>query len=147
MSDRRHGAGALGQRRLARWLGAATLLTLVFSALPATAQDDPPPEGAPVEPRVIKMDAENWKWVPNQIRVKQGNRVVLDITSRDAPHRFDLKAYGLKVPLPQDQTTRVEFVADKAGEFRWRCGRPCGDGCPKMTGTLTVFPVQANEPD
>ena len=56
----------------------------------------------------------------------------------DAPHTFVLKAYKLKVKLPQDETVRIEFVADKKGEFRWKNDRPCGDGWTKMTGTLIV---------
>ena len=46
----------------------------------------------------------------------------------------------MKVPLPQDKTTAVVFVASKPGTYRWYCGRPCGNGCPKMTGELTVLP-------
>ena len=68
-----------------------------------------------------------------------GTKVVLRIKGYDAPHRFDLKAYGLKVAVPQDKTTTIEFVADQPGTFKWKCGRPCGDGCAKMTGKLTVI--------
>jgi len=49
-----------------------------------------------------------------------------------------MKGYGLKIPLPQDETTVIEFLADKVGTFKWKCGRPCGNGCPKMTGKLIV---------
>ncbi len=91
----------------------------------------------------IKMISENWRWIPDTIRVKKGTRVILKIHSRNATHAFKLKEYGLKVPLPQGKTTTVEFVADKAGTFTWRCGRPCGNGCAKMRGTMTVLePVE-----
>jgi heme/copper-type cytochrome/quinol oxidase subunit 2 len=106
---------------------------LVGSAGPR-AEDEP--QGPPV--KEIKMYAENWKWTPDVIRVEQGTQVVIVIDNVDASHRFDLKEYKLKVALPQDKTTTIEFIADKPGEFRWRCGRPCGDGCPKMVGTLVV---------
>jgi heme/copper-type cytochrome/quinol oxidase subunit 2 len=72
--------------------------------------------------------------------VPKGTKLVLQIRSYDATHRFDLKKpYNLKVLLPQGKTTTVEFVADTVGTFKWKCGRPCGDGCPKMTGKLTVY--------
>jgi cytochrome c oxidase subunit 2 len=91
----------------------------------------------------IKMISENWRWIPDTIRVKKGTLVVLKIHSRNATHAFKLKEYGLKVSLPQGKTTTVEFVADKAGTFTWRCGRPCGNGCAKMRGTMTVLePVE-----
>jgi heme/copper-type cytochrome/quinol oxidase subunit 2 len=86
----------------------------------------------------IKMTAENWKWSPDQIRVALGTRVRIEFQSYDASHSFVLKAYKINVPLPEGKTGEVEFVADKAGEFRWRCGRPCGNGCAKMTGKLIV---------
>jgi heme/copper-type cytochrome/quinol oxidase subunit 2 len=88
--------------------------------------------------KLIKMFAEEWKWSPNLIRVAQGTRVRIEFLSYGASRRFDLKGYKLKVRLPQDKLVSVEFVADKKGTFRWRCGRPCGNGCAKMTGKLIV---------
>ena len=103
---------------------------------PTTAVAVAEEEEAPV--KRVKMWARNWKWTPDSIRVKKGTRVIIDFISEDASHAFQLKAYKIKVNLPQDTRGQVEFIADKAGEFRWRCSRPCGNGCPKMTGTLTV---------
>jgi cytochrome c oxidase subunit 2 len=86
----------------------------------------------------IKMYVEQWKWSPSVIRVPQGTRLRIEMLSYDASRRFDLKAYKLKVRLPEGKPVTVEFVADKKGEFRWRCGRPCGDGCAKLVGKLIV---------
>lgn len=88
--------------------------------------------------KIVKMVAENWKFTPDLIRVKKGTTVVVEVQSFGAPHSFVLKAFKIKVPLPQKKKTTFEFVANKVGEFTWRCGRPCGDGCAKMTGTLIV---------
>ena len=87
----------------------------------------------------IKMYARSWKWTPDEIRVKQGTRVIIDFISEDASHGFQIKAYKIKVSLPQDKRAQIEFVADKIGTFPWRCSRPCGNGCPKMTGKLIVM--------
>ena len=124
---------------------------LALAALAATglaAQEDAPAPPAPAGDatvreapvKQIKMYAENWKWSPALIRVPQGTRVKIRFESRDASHAFVLKDYGIKVPLPQDTTAEVEFVADRAGEFKWVCGRPCGKGCSKMVGKLIVEP-------
>lgn len=112
---------------------AAIVLALLLVAVGWGLADDES------ETKVFRIDAENWEFIPNAITVHQGEHVVLEIRSFDATHRFDLKAYGLKVLLPQDETTTVEFVADKPGTFPFRCGRPCGDGCPRMRGKLTVL--------
>ncbi len=94
-------------------------------------------EEAPV--KKVKMYARNWNWTPNEIRVKKGTRVIIDFISEDASHGFELKAYKIKVSLPEDKRGHVEFVADKVGTFKWRCSRPCGNGCAKMTGKLIVM--------
>lgn len=94
-------------------------------------------EQAPV--KRVKMYARSWKWTPDEIRVKLGTRVIIDFISEDASHGFQIKAYKIKVSLPQDKRAQIEFVADKVGTFPWRCSRPCGNGCPKMTGKLIVM--------
>lgn len=117
-----------------RFLILAALLLLALPG-PARAADEAEAE-EPV--KTIKMMAENWKWRPSTIRVTRGTRLIIEFKSYDASHSFVLKAFGIKVNLPEGKDGRVEFVADKAGEFKWRCGRPCGDGCAKMKGKLIV---------
>jgi heme/copper-type cytochrome/quinol oxidase subunit 2 len=130
-------------------LMAIMLVFLTASTAPAGAigqQDEPdepaepaaPVEEAEDEVKLIKMYVEEWKWTPKLIRVPVGTKVRIEFLSYGASRRFDLKAYRLKVRLPQDKTVAVEFVADKKGEFKWRCGRPCGDGCAKLSGKLIV---------
>ena len=121
-----------------RW-SAAVALALVLAVAPLTAQDTDVDVAEPDAPtKLIKMTSENFKWTPNVIRVTQGTRVTIEFQNYDAPHRFELKAYKLKVPLSEGKPAKVEFVADQAGTFKWKCGRPCGNGCPKMRGKLIV---------
>ena len=84
------------------------------------------------------MYAENWKWTPDTIKVPVGTKLRIQFESRDASHSFNLKAYKIKLPLPEGTKDELEFVADKVGEFKWYCGRPCGNGCNKMVGKLIV---------
>jgi len=133
-----------------RWvLSALAVLLACCYAGPVLAQEEPAEpareevgktgeeeEEAPV--KFIKMYVEEWKWSPSEIRVEQGTRLKIEFYSYEASRRFDLKAYKIKVPLPQDKTVTYEFVADKKGEFKFRCGRPCGDGCAKLVGKLIV---------
>lgn len=99
--------------------------------------EEPAPAERPV--KTIKLYVEKWKWSPDQIRVPKGTHVVLTIESFDGSRKFELKEYGLSVKLPRGETVKVEFDADRVGEFRWRCARPCGDGCAKLRGTLIVY--------
>ena len=141
-----------------RLLGFVLLgLVIIAQPGPASGQEEPPPveqqpapEEKPVEQseaepqagdqpfKLIKMFAEEWKWTPNLIQAPQGTRIRIEFLSYGASRRFDLPGYKLKVRIPQDKTVSVEFVADKKGTFRWKCGRPCGNGCAKMTGKLIV---------
>jgi len=100
------------------------------------AQADAPEEEQPI--KEIKLYVEEWKWTPSIIRVKQGTLLKIEALSYGASRRFDLRAYRLKVPLPQDKPVKFEFLADKKGEFPWKCGRPCGNGCAKLRGKLVV---------
>ena len=135
----------------ARYLGTLGILLLMLGGtmLPALAWPDTAEPASAVGATVtqdedeipvkrVKMWARNWKWTPDSIRVKKGTRVIIDFRSQDASHGFQLKAYKIKVNLPQDTKGQVEFIADKAGTFKWRCSRPCGNGCAKMVGTLLV---------
>ncbi len=84
------------------------------------------------------VTAKDWKFDPGTIKVKKGDLVRLKITSADVKHSFMLKDYNLNVPLEPNQTQTIEFVADKAGTFSFRCGVPCGEGHRDMTGIFIV---------
>ena len=114
-----------------------TLLLASLALAQAPAPEAPAPEAKrPV--REFNLFVKEWSWEPGTLRVKQGSHVVLHIESLDGARSFALKPYGLKVPLPEGERVTVEFDADKAGTFEFKCGRPCGNGCAKLRGTLTV---------
>lgn len=123
------------KRRTSRCI--SVLILLLFAGFAAADEPAVAAEEAPV--KKVKMHARNWDWTPDEIRVKKGTRVIIDFFSEDASHGFELKAYKIKVNLPQDKRAQVEFVADKVGNFKWRCSRPCGNGCAKMIGKLIVM--------
>lgn len=114
-----------------RIIGTALLLSSL-----ALAEAPAPQATRPV--REFNLFAKEWTWEPENLRVKQGSHVVLHIESLDGARSFLLKAYRLKVPLPEGERVTVEFDADQAGTFEFKCGRPCGNGCAKLRGTLTV---------
>jgi len=130
-----------------RWIVLfCSILLFAGIGVAASGEADAPVESASETAAVqeapvkkVKMYARNWVWTPKEIRVKLGTRVIIDFISEDASHAFELKAYKIKVNLPQDKRGQVEFIADKVGTFRWRCSRPCGNGCAKMNGKLIVM--------
>ena len=89
----------------------------------------------------INVTAKQWEFMPNTITVKQGDHVRIYLTSLDVTHGFMLKDYNINVRIEPGQVTTVDFVADKSGEFGFRCSVMCGEGHSSQTGKLVVEPV------
>ena len=116
------------------------ILAGVVAAAPR-AEDAPAPSPDAKQARPVRefnLFAKEWSWDPQTLRVKKGSHVILHIESLDGARSFALKPYGLTVPLPEGERVTVEFDADQEGTFEFKCGRPCGNGCAKLRGTLTV---------
>lgn len=118
-------------------------LYLAFSLLAmaalALAQEAPKPG----EVREIQLTAKKYEYSLKEIRVKQGERVRLLITATDRKHGFEIKELGIKVEVEKDKATAVEFVADKPGEYQFKCSVRCGFGHGKMRGSLIVEPAES----
>lgn len=86
----------------------------------------------------FNLEAYQFGFSPQQIRVKKGDIVRLKISSRDVPHGVYIKEYGVNVRVEEGNPETVEFLADKAGEFAIKCSVYCGRGHGKMKGKLIV---------
>ena len=124
-------------------------LVLITSAAPASQPTQ--------NPQVIEVTAKKYEFTPSPIRVKQGDRVQLKITSTDRDHgiKFDLYpdganptgAPGLVMASQQDcfkldkgTATTIEFTAQTPGTYSFKCCVSCGMGHGRMKGKLIVEP-------
>jgi len=99
------------------------LLATLLLPLPVFTQTETP------ETKVFELTAEKYKFQPSHITVNKGDRVVLKFTSKDRTHGITLSDFDKKRALiNKDEITTVEFVADKAGIFEYRCAKFCGWG-------------------
>jgi cytochrome c oxidase subunit II len=114
----------------ARWGGAALAVALLL--VPVT--------GRGAEPRVVKISAKRFSFTPSEVHVKKGEAVVLELTSLDRVHGFNLPAFKIRKDIVPKDVTRVELTPDKEGTFPFHCDVFCGDGHEDMTGTLVVDP-------
>lgn len=92
----------------------------------------------PSEVQVIKMDMGAFYYSPNTITVKKGQKVRIELTSKDMMHDFNIDALKVKSPIVKaGDTATVEFVADQVGEFEYYCsvGQHRSNG---QVGTLIV---------
>lgn len=80
-----------------------------------------------------------------EIKVREGDHVVLRLISGDVHHGFALPAFGFNdgVIKPGDVTV-LEFVADKVDSFKFFCTIRCGPVHEKMEAVLTVLPAHAD---
>ncbi len=100
----------------------------------------------------IKMRVFQYGFDPNVIEVEEGTRVIIDIVEVTADkepnfryHTFTLPEFGINQLLEVGKTYRIEFVADKVGEFTFECARYCGVGHAGMKGKLIVKPRGGGE--
>jgi len=87
---------------------------------------------------VIKMTVKRFEYAPREIRVKRGVPVVLEITSLDVPHGFNLPELKVRADVIPGQLTRVHLVPDRVGTFTFRCDIFCGTQHEDLDGLLTV---------
>jgi cytochrome c oxidase subunit II len=96
--------------------------------------------GRGAEPRVVKISAKRFSFTPAEVRVKKGEAVVLELTSLDRVHGFNLPEFKIRKDITPKEVTRVTLTPDKEGTFPFHCDVFCGDGHEDMTGTLVVEP-------
>lgn len=112
------------------------VISLVLMAVLAIV----PVAAASAGPRVTEVDmkASLFAWDPPVIKVHQGDKVVLNLTSLDIVHGIYVDGYEENFLVNPGKTTRVEFVADKPGKFKFRCSFTCGNMHPFMIGEMVV---------
>ena len=70
-----------------------------------------------------------WRFEPNVITARVGDRVILKIFNEDTyDHGFALEAFGINRRLFPRRETVIDFVVTKAGVFSFYCSVPCGEG-------------------
>ena len=90
------------------------------------------------EPQVISITAKRFQFTPNEIKVKQGAPVKLELRSEDVAHGFYMKALGIDTEIKPGKTTEVAFTPKAAGRYTVICDHFCGSGHGNMKMTIVV---------
>ena len=88
--------------------------------------------------QIIEVEAGSFYYKPNEIRVKQGDKVKIVMNSVSMMHDFNIDELGVTLPIVKNgETGTVEFVADQKGSFEYYCsvGQHRAQG---QVGTLIV---------
>ncbi len=97
---------------------------------------------APVT-RQVTLRASQFAYDPPVLRVNRGDRLVVTLQAADVVHGWYLDGYDLSASATPGMSSRVEFVADRTGKFRYRCSVSCGNMHPFMVGELIVAPNES----
>ena len=88
--------------------------------------------------QVIQIVARRFIYTPNEISVKVGIPVLMQLTTADVLMGFSLPDFHVRADIVPDKVAEVRFVPDKTGSFEFVCDIFCGSGHESMNGTLTV---------
>lgn len=108
----------------------------------------------------LTISARKYAFEPSVIRVNKGDRISINLITKDVTHGFFMEGYDidakikpgdsseystllLRHPSKKDdfqEVDRIEFTANKTGKFRYRCSVTCGYMHPFMLGEFVVAP-------
>ncbi|MFA9444075.1 Sec-dependent nitrous-oxide reductase [Egicoccus sp. AB-alg6-2] len=93
----------------------------------------------------VYATAKRSHFVPDVIRAKEGQKVVVHLTSvEEAPditHGFAIPAYNIQASLDPGETVTMEFEASRTGSFGFYCTEFCSALHLEMQGWLLVEPA------
>jgi cytochrome c oxidase subunit 2 len=93
---------------------------------------------APPAERTVSVTVMKFEFIPETIKLKKGEPVVIELSSLDRTHGFDVPALGIRVDVPPDESVKVRLLPDKTGRFLFHCDNFCGDGHEDMQGVIDV---------
>lgn len=119
---------------------AAVILVLVsVVGLPAAALGYESLRHSGHDGQVITLAGTEGAWSHDIIRVRQGEKLRLRLTSNDVVHGFELKGYGIEIDeVYPGKVVVIDFVADEAGTFLFTCTILCSRQHRDMKGKLIV---------
>ena len=100
----------------------------------------PPAAGADGTGRVVAVTARRFSYTPSVIELELGVPVIVELTSLDRDHGFNIPDLRVRADVAANNTVRVRIVPDKLGTFAFHCDVFCGSGHEEMAGRIVVVP-------
>ena len=88
-------------------------------------------------PQVVKLVAQRFHYTPSEFTVQPGE-VVLEISSLDFVHGFNMPDLHLRADLPPGRVTQLRLTVTKPGDYEFVCDNFCGDQHEEMAGRMIV---------
>ena len=88
--------------------------------------------------QLVHIKAHMFAYSPEEIVVKKGVPVTLELMSIDRVHGFNLPDFHIRTTIQPWESTTITFTPDKVGRFTFACDHFCGDGHDDMSGVIVV---------
>jgi len=110
---------------------AAGLLALLFGSGPALGHQDYPL-------KTFTLSARECAFNPTRIEVAYLDRVRITLVAEDRPHSLAIETYRVCKIATVGHPATVEFLADRAGTFKYFSDLSSDSHCVGMQGQLVV---------
>ncbi|MFA6210827.1 MAG: cupredoxin domain-containing protein [Candidatus Obscuribacterales bacterium] len=107
------------------------LLLVLFSLASLKSSDA-------VNAKIVKISAKKFEYAPSEIVVKRGVPTILQITSEDRTHGFNVPSLSVRVDIVPGKVAEVLISPPKSGEIDFFCDVFCGSGHEAMSGKIRV---------
>lgn len=87
---------------------------------------------------VAVIQAFNWEFLPNEVRVPAGSEVTFRARSSQDYHGIAIIGTPIVVSLGQNQVREVSHTFEQPGEYFFVCSEYCGGGHVNMLGRIVV---------
>lgn len=87
---------------------------------------------------VVKISAKKYEYKPREIILKRGVPVILQITSEDRSHGFNIPALNLRADVLPGKVSELRLTPAKSGDYDFFCDIFCGGGHEHMNGKIKV---------
>src|SRR5436305_9852360 len=88
--------------------------------------------------RILPVSMRKFAIEPDVIQVKQGEDVVLVVSTGDVQHGFEVDDMGINEPIQPGKSASIHLDTSKKGEFNVACSIICGPGHNEMTAKIVV---------
>ena len=98
---------------------------------------NPAPRDAPT--KEVEVSAKKYEYTPEIIQVPVNTLIRVHLTATDRDHGFELTSIKDScVKFKPGEPATLEFYADKAGTYEFKCCKVCGIHHGRMKGKLVV---------
>ena len=94
--------------------------------------------GAQPQPRTIELVAKRFEYVPKEVPLKVGERVIIAIKSLDFVHGMNIPDLNKRLDLVPGRITQLELQPTAPGVIEFVCDNFCGDKHEEMHGSFVV---------